>query len=85
MSTEALRDDSSVERAVEILAESEVEGVEKEYERISQHYGPEAKTWRTMYQVLIERDGRQYDRLHIELKDGTEKDVYFDITDFYGK
>ena len=34
---------------------------------------------------LIEKNGKQYDRLHIRLKDGTEKDVYFDITDFYGK
>ena len=38
-----------------------------------------------MYQAFHEKNMRQYDRLHIELEDGTEEDVYFDITDFYGK
>ena len=74
-----------MDTAVVILADPEVEGVDKEYRWNSEHYGPEGEAWRTMYQAFHEKNMRQYDRLHIELEDGTEEDVYFDITDFYGK
>jgi hypothetical protein len=83
-SLDSTRDGSSIEKAVVIPAASEIEGVDKEYEWIARHYGPEDEAWNTIFQALHEKAGRQYDRLPLRLADGTKRNVCFDITDFYG-
>ena len=36
-------------------------------------------------QGLTSRDGHSYDVLHFTMPDGKAHEVYFDITDFFGK
>lgn len=74
-------DGLSFERAIPILAESSAEGVPKEYEYLRRHY----PGWRRTRQALLRHEGRSYDRLTIVSPAGETKDIYFDITSFFGK
>lgn len=75
-------DGSSIEKAVIILnTKSDVEGVDAEWRYLDSHY----KGWHLDEQTLIfEKDG-QYDIMTIKLSDGTKKELWFDITNFYGR
>ena len=68
--------------AVIILgAKDEMEGVDAEYNWLDSHFGE----YKFLSQEFIGEPDKQYDLLRIQLPDGTEKGVWFDITDFYGK
>jgi hypothetical protein len=41
--------------------------------------------WKLESQMVMADGGKQYDVLHVILKDGQKKAFYFDITQFYGK
>ena len=41
--------------------------------------------WTKTGQRLISRDGRRYDLIRYRLPDGSQSELYFDITDFFGK
>ena len=73
---------SSKQEAVIILgAESELEGVDAEYEYIEslcEHFELDSQTF-------LEKGNEKYDILTVKLPGGTKKDIYFDITDFYGR
>lgn len=73
---------SSEQEAVIILgAESELEGVDAEYEYIqSLHTEFELDS-----QTFLEKRNKKYDILTIKLPGGTKKDIWFDISDFYGR
>jgi hypothetical protein len=73
---------SSEQEAVIILgAESELEDVDAEYEYIqSLHTEFELDS-----QTFVEKGNKKYDILTIKLAGGTKKEVWFDITNFYGK
>ncbi|HMO28988.1 hypothetical protein [Enterovirga sp.] len=74
-------DGLSFERAIPIVAENSVEGVPKEYEYLRRHY----PGWRRTMQALLRHEGRTYDRLTIVSPARETKDIYFDITSFFGK
>ena len=70
----------SFETAVIIREKSETKGVPAEYKWINKHY-PSAKV---VSQSLNFHDKKPYDIIKIRYK-GKTKDVYFDISNFFGK
>jgi len=77
---------NSISEAVVILeARNEQEGVEAEYIYLFEKVGQKNVDWELKSQSLISKNGRFYDRLIIKLSDGSEKNFYFDISDFFGK
>ncbi|MFX1478879.1 MAG: hypothetical protein ACFFCI_12175 [Promethearchaeota archaeon] len=74
-------DGSSIENAIVISDCRDQEGVQQEYKEIRKRFGE----YRLIRQVLLENEGRMYDKLELELRNGDIKLVYFDITHFFGK
>jgi len=78
---DAERDGSTFGKAIVITETHERPGIDAEYAWIRQHY-PGSKT---QGQALMYRDKKPYDLLHVLTADGSKVDVYFDISNFYGK
>ncbi|WP_153796884.1 hypothetical protein [Foetidibacter luteolus] len=74
-------DGLSYETAVIINAGGEIQGVAKEYEWLREHY----PGYSMVKQTLQHRDKKSYDVLSIKTAEGQQKDIYFDITNFFGK
>jgi hypothetical protein len=79
------RSGESMEDAIIIQAPNSEIGVAKEYQWVEKHFGRRNVSWKLASQALVPGGDRFYDLLHIRLADGTEKKLYFDITDFFGK
>ena len=73
-------DGSSREKAIIISDCDNTEGVQQEYVEISRRF----ENYKMIRQSLIGEGGKHYDVLLINI-DGQEKEIYFDITDFFGK
>jgi hypothetical protein len=74
----------SLETAVVIHgASNSGEGIKAENQYLSEKFGQHGLDWDKKGQSLIGKEDKQYDKLDIELKDGTNKTVYFDITEFF--
>jgi len=77
---------NTIERAVIIRgAPDEALGVEAEYAYLAQKFGRPGIDWELVGQGLLEPGHRKYDEMHIKLADGTQRTIYFDITEFFGK
>ena len=76
---------STKEKAIEILgAKDNQEGIDAEYEIISEMLGERFIDWELVRQTLIQEEDKSYDQ--IEIKSGGDYFViWFDITDFFGK
>jgi hypothetical protein len=75
-------DGSSFEQAVVIKTSLGTEnGIGAERAWIHKHY-PGAQM---SMQSLRSHEGKPYDVISIVMPDGSSRDVYFDITDFFGK
>jgi len=75
-------DGSSKEKAIIISgAKSELEGVDAEFKFIQRLYSD----YELDNQTFIGEEDKKYDLLIIKLSDGTKKDIWFDISDFYGR
>ena len=74
-------DGSTLEKAVIVQTNSNMEGVRAEYAWLSQHY-PYSKD---ISQTLLHKNGKSYDLLKIRTSNGQEVDIYFDISAFFGK
>lgn len=61
-------------------ASTEGEGVRAEHAWVKKNM----PGWRWGTQSLVNRDGRVYDVIELH-KDGATKDLYFDISDWFGK
>jgi len=73
---------TSCDEAVIILgAGSELEGVFAEYVWLDEHY----PGYDVLGQALSFCGDDRVDILHIRTRGGTERDIYFDIDDFFGK
>jgi hypothetical protein len=73
-------DGSTQKTAIKILgARSDAEGVDAEYRYLDKNY----PSWVFDQQTLILDEDRQYDIMAIILPDGSRKEVWFDITEFY--
>ncbi|MCK4678504.1 MAG: hypothetical protein KAT48_10265 [Bacteroidales bacterium] len=68
-------DGSSFEKAII------VKSVKAEYEWLADNY----PGYKMKMQALTKHKNKHYDILSIETADGVEKDVYFDISRFYGR
>lgn len=74
----------SLETAVVIHgASNSGEGIKAENQYLSEKFGQRGLDWEKKEQSLIGKEDRHYDKLDIELKDGTNKTVYFDVTEFF--
>lgn len=66
-------------------AKNNFEGIRAEYMYIEEKYGRRNVDWRLLRQALLESNNKIYDKLAIELKSGDVVEIYFDITNFFGK
>lgn len=60
-------------------------GIHAEYEFLASRLGLRNRDWRPTRQSTGQTNGRRWDMIVARLADGTEKTVYFDITEFFGK
>jgi hypothetical protein len=81
MVASAGQDGSSYEKAVFITETSESKGVHAEYDWIAKKY----PGYKTRGQALSNYKSKPYDIIHITTADGKDMDIYFDISNFYGK
>ncbi|MCX6246625.1 MAG: hypothetical protein NTW10_02725 [Bacteroidetes bacterium] len=77
----SLRDGTSYEKAIIIFEKSESVGVHAEYEWLNNHY-PGYKAGK---QALTNYKKKPYDVISITTTEGKELDIFFDISNFYGK
>lgn len=75
------QDGLSYKAAVFVPEKSESTGPHWEYEWIKAHYS----NYKVKLQALTFQGKRPYDIITIQLADGTTKDIYFDIANYYGK
>jgi hypothetical protein len=75
------KDGSSFEKAIVINEKSESKGVDAEYAWLRQNY----PGYHMERQSLTFNNGKSYDILKIKTAEGKKKDVYFDISNFFGK
>ncbi|MCL4501339.1 MAG: hypothetical protein M1438_05715 [Deltaproteobacteria bacterium] len=74
------------ETAVIILgAPNSMAGIAAEYNYLRRKFGRKQVDWRLTRQSVFNQQGKVYDRLELELKDGSRKTVFFDISEFFGK
>jgi hypothetical protein len=59
-------------------------GVDAEYLYLQKRFGARDSHWRLVFQMLLKGE-KPMDRLSIELTGGTIKDIYFDVSEFFGK
>ena len=59
--------------------------MDSEYVYLNAKYGLRGLDWELVQQALLTENGREYDQMDLKLFDGTEKTLYFDITEFFGK
>lgn len=71
----------SFENAIVIRVEKEGPGVEEEYKWLTANYPGYAMIRKTQ----TSNAKKHYDIIKIRTKDGRERDIYFDITSFFGK
>jgi hypothetical protein len=71
----------SIENAIVIRVEKEQAGVEEEYKWLAINYPGYSMIRKTQ----TSRAAKHYDLVKIRTKDGQQKDIYFDITSFFGK
>lgn len=81
------RDGLSLDTALVIRAENASIGIGMEYEAVRARHGRMHEGWTLKSQrvLIMDEDGRSYDRLNIVLSDGRELAYFFDITDLYGR
>ena len=66
-------------------AASTNEGVASEYQYLSEKFGQRGIDWELVEQRLRTIGNKHYDKMDINLSDGTQKAIYFNITDFFEK
>ncbi|MDP4264074.1 MAG: hypothetical protein Q8941_16220 [Bacteroidota bacterium] len=79
--TGGAQDGSSFDKAIFIDKNNEKEGVDAEYVWLRSHY----PGYTFIKQSLDSKGNKHYDILKIKTKEGEEKNIYFDISRFFGK
>jgi len=76
----------SAETAFVIEAPDTRHGTMVEYAIIQKRHGEMSVEWKRKLQILTsDETGKRYDKIIIELKDGSTRTYWFDITAFYGQ
>jgi len=78
-------DGSSEEQAVIINATSSIVGIFEEYAYVERVCGKRDVDYTLQMQMQTTLNGQQYDVLDVQMKDGTRRSFWFDITSFFGK
>jgi hypothetical protein len=52
---------------------------------LAQRFGKRDEGWRLLQQESLQRNGRTYDAYTIVLRDGAERMLFFDVTDWLGR
>lgn len=78
-------DGSSFENAVIIITDNPINGITDEYKYISIFYGKIDSDWTRELQSLNSHNDKTYDVIKIKLRNGDVKEIYFDISNFFGK
>ena len=60
-------------------------GIDAEYYFLEKIFGRPNVDWKLKRQSVLHVKGKVFDRMELELKGGAKQDVYFDITEFFGK
>jgi hypothetical protein len=76
------RDGRSFRSSVIIRERNELQGVLAEHRWILNNFPPASQVTR---QSLIYHDGKPYDMIQVKEANGRKRDVYFDISSFFGK
>lgn len=76
---------SKKEAIVVLDVEDEREGVRAEYEYLEKILGQRGVDWNLEEQFLLRENEMVYDKLVVKLADGSKKEIYFNITFFFGK
>jgi hypothetical protein len=74
-------DGTSFDKAIIIEEQTESKGVNAEYIWLKQHY----PGYKLKNQSLSNYNKKPYDVMNIVTSEGENKNIYFDITNFYGK
>jgi len=83
--TSEVNNGETIENATIIDASDTALGIIEEHRYIEKIYGEKDKDWTMIEQRLIEANQKAYDRFLIKTADGFEKEIYFEITSFFGK
>lgn len=75
----------SAENAVIINTTTSLRGIPAEYAFVASRCGKENVEWTLESQMVLRRNGKNYDYLTVKLENGDKKSFYFDISQFYGK
>lgn len=75
------KDGSSYDKAIVIKDKSESTGVRAEYAWLSKNY----PGYQLKMQSLLFQNNKPYDKIKIVTASGEEKNIYFDISNFFGK
>ncbi|MBB3186912.1 hypothetical protein [Microbacter margulisiae] len=81
LANNAGRDGSSYQKAIIIHASSESTGVPAEYQWLKNHY----PGYQTKMQTLVFHQKKPYDIIEIVTAEGQDKNIYFDISNYFGK
>lgn len=77
--------DGTQENPLIINHTTTMQGVAAEYAYLSRQYGTQGVDWECTLQRVGTFGARTVDILSIQIKDGSQRQVYFDVTSFYGK
>ena len=74
------------ETTVVILGASDsIDGIAAEYSYLEKKFGRQNLAWRLRRQSILNQKGKVYDRMDLDMQDGSKKTVFFDISEFFGK
>jgi hypothetical protein len=74
-------DGSSIEEAVIITAPNNYLGIRAEYDWIKKN----CPGWQLELQSVLKGGGKVYDKMYFRTPNGRRTNLFFDVTDFYGK
>jgi len=69
-----------------ITASTSLMGIPAEYAYLKKQFGEEGKDWEMTLKILLKSEqGRQVESFALKLANGSEVNIFFDITSFFGK
>ena len=78
---DAANDGLSYDKAIVIKEKTERKGIDAEYKWLRKHF----PGYTLIRQSLNFENNKNYDVLSIKTSEGEKKDIYFDISNFFGK
>lgn len=70
--------------AIVIEAWSSLDGIPRENQALAQLLATAQQTWQKETQALVQQGDRQYDLITVRFANGTRREVWFNITSFFG-